>query len=100
MIARIWHGRTKKEHADKYWKFLTNNAEDDCRKTKGNCGVSVYRRIAGDYADFMFISLWESKEAIHNYAGEDIEKAHYFPEDLKYVINPPAQVEHYEIFSV
>ena len=100
MIARIWRGRTKKENADVYWKFLTQNAEDDCRHTKGNHGVSVYKRIIGDYAEFLFISFWESLEAVKNYAGDDIDKAHYFPEDLKYVIDPPTHVEHYEVFSV
>lgn len=100
MIARIWRGLTKKENADVYWKFLTHNAEDDCRHTKGNHGVSVFRKITGDYAEFLFISFWESLEAVKTYAGDDIDKAHYFPEDLKYVIDPPTHVEHYEVFSV
>ena len=100
MIARIWRGRTKKENAEEYWKFLTWNAEDDCRKVPGNCGVSVYKRIGSDFAEFLFISFWESMEAVKNYAGKDIDKAHYFPEDLKNVIDPPETVEHYEVFSV
>jgi heme-degrading monooxygenase HmoA len=99
MIARLWRGRTKKESADVYWQFLTQNAEQDCRKTKGNRGVSVYRKIDRDFADFMFISFWESMDAVQNYAGKDIERAHYFPEDLKYVIDPPTHVEHFEVFS-
>ena len=100
MIARIWKGRTKPEHADEYWSFLTNNAEEDCRKTEGNRGVSVYRKVTPDYAEFLFVSLWDSLESVHNYAGDDIDKAHYFPEDLKYVMNPPSTVDHYEVFSV
>jgi heme-degrading monooxygenase HmoA len=100
MIARIWRGRTKKEDADVYWKFLTQNAEEDCRITKGNRGVSVCKRIVGDYAEFLFISYWESVEAVKTYAGDDIDKAHYFPEDLKYVIDPAKSVDHYEVFSV
>jgi hypothetical protein len=39
-------------------------------------------------------------EAVRIYAGDEIDKAHYFPEDLQYVIDPPAYVEHYEVFSV
>ena len=100
MIARIWRGRTKKEDADVYWNFLTQNAEEDCRKTEGNRGVSVCRKIHGDFADFLFISFWQSMEVIQNYAGPDIERSHYFPEDLKYVLDPPSQVEHFEVFSV
>lgn len=100
MIARIWRGQTKKEDADVYWKFLTQNAEEDCRKTEGNRGVSVYRRLQGDFAEFLFVSFWESMEAVRNYAGEDIDRAHYFPEDLRYVIDPPSLVEHYEVFSI
>jgi heme-degrading monooxygenase HmoA len=100
MIARIWRGRTRPEHANEYWKFLTGNAEDDCRRTTGNCGVHVYRKVTADYAEFLFVSFWESLEAVRNYAGDDIDKAHYFPEDLRYVIDPPATVDHYQVFSV
>ena len=100
MIARVWRGRTKKQDADEYWKFLTRNAEEDCRKTEGNCGVSVYRRTLSDSVEFMFVSFWESMEVVRNYAGADIDRAHYFPEDLKYVIDPPSHVEHFEVFSV
>lgn len=100
MIARVWRGRARKENAGEYWKFLTQNAEEDCRKTVGNQGVSVYRRVTSDAAEFMFISFWESIDAVKNYAGEDIDQAHYFPEDLKYVIDPPSTVEHFEVFTI
>jgi heme-degrading monooxygenase HmoA len=100
MIARVWKGRTRKEHADVYWNFLTTNAEEDCRVTKGNCGVSVYRKVTSDFVDFMFISFWESMDVIQNYAGDDIDRAHYFPEDLKYVIDPPSHVEHFEVIEI
>lgn len=100
MIARVWRGHTKKQDADEYWKFLTRNAEEDCRKTEGNSGVSVYRRTLSDSVEFMFVSFWESLEVVRNYAGADIDRAHYFSEDLKYVIDPPSHVEHFEVFSV
>ena len=100
MIARVWRGRTKKENADQYWKFLTQNAEEDCLRTKGNFGVSVYKRITADDTEFMFISFWESMDAVRNYAGADVDLAHYFPEDLKYVIDPSSQVEHFEVVSM
>jgi hypothetical protein len=58
------------------------------------------RKIGSDLAVFLFISFWESMDAVKNYAGNDIDGAHYFPEDLKYVIDPPKKVEHYEVFTV
>ena len=31
------------------------------------------------------------------YAGTDIEQAHYYPYDLECLIDPPRNVEHYEV---
>jgi hypothetical protein len=35
------------------------------------------RKIGSDLAVFLFISFWESMHAVKNYAGNDIDGAHY-----------------------
>lgn len=43
------------------------------------------------------ISLWESMDAIRAFAGERPEKAVYFPEDERYLLELEPEVRHYEI---
>jgi heme-degrading monooxygenase HmoA len=97
MIARTWHGVTPAEKADEYAAFLNRSGVVDYKATEGNRGVYVLRRIEGDKAHFLLLSLWDSKEAIARFAGDDIEKAHYYPEDKNFLLELEPTVHHYEV---
>ena len=60
MIARIWHGVTLAEKADEYYQFLQQSGIADYQTVAGNRGVQVLRRIEGDKAHFLLITLWDS----------------------------------------
>src|SRR5262245_23564710 len=98
MIARIWHGTTKREKADEYEAFLRRVAIPDYRSTKGNLSAYVLRRDADDKAHFLTLSFWESVEAIKRFAGESHEQAHYYPEDKNFLLEFEPTVQHYEAF--
>ena len=98
MIARIWHGKTKATDADRYRDFLIDRAIPDYESTEGNQGVHILRRVHGDEADFLTITFWESTEAIERFAGEDIEKAKYYPEDKGFLLEFEPTVVHYEAY--
>ena len=97
MIARTWHGVTPAARADAYDAYLTRTGVRDCRATPGNLGVYVLRRIEGEQAHFLFISLWESYDAIRAFAGRDYQRAVYYPEDREYLLELEPQVTHYEV---
>ena len=97
MIARIWKGRTRKSQSDRYMEYMQTTGVPDLRATDGNRGVYVLRRIDGDEAEFTFISLWESIEAIRRFAGEEIERAVYYPEDRDYLLALDPKVTHHEV---
>jgi heme-degrading monooxygenase HmoA len=99
LIARIWHGSTQAARADEYLAYLERTGASECRATPGNRGVYVLRRIKQDRAEFTFISLWESVEAIRRFAGEDYEKAHYYPEDRDFLLELEPFVEHYDVLD-
>lgn len=99
LIARIWHGSTKPGDADVYSAYLARTGATDCRATPGNRGVLVLRRVSKDRAEFTFISLWESLDAIRSFAGEDYEKARYYPEDRKFLIELEPYVEHFDVLA-
>jgi len=83
--------------ADQYFDFLKATGIKDYQKTKGNQGVLVLRRIREAHAEFFLLSLWESWDAIREFAGNDVEKAFYYPEDPEYLLTMEPEVEHYEV---
>ena len=97
MIARTWHGATEASKSDEYLEYLNRTGVPDLRATEGNQGVYVMRRIEGEQAHFLLISLWESIDAIKKFAGEDVEKARYYPEDPAFLLEMELCVTHYEI---
>jgi heme-degrading monooxygenase HmoA len=99
MIARIWHGVVAGEHADAYYAFLQRSGIPDYRKTPGNLGVQVLRRIEGDRAHFLLTSFWESLEAIRAFAGDEVERAYYYPEDQNYLLEFEPFVTHHEVLE-
>ena len=59
----------------------------------------MFRRIENDHAVFLLLSLWDSYEAIKKFAGPDYEKAVYYPEDNKFLLELEPNVTHYEILT-
>ena len=97
MIARIWKGETPESKAEQYFDFLKATGIKDYQETIGNQGVLVLRRKHEGIAEFFLLSLWESWDAIRAFAGDDVEKAFYYPEDPEYLLSMDPKVEHYEV---
>lgn len=97
MIARTWHGVTAAAKADAYLDYLNETGVPDLRATQGNRGVYVLRRLEGDQAHFLLISLWESRQAVKKFAGADIEIARYYPKDQEFLLELEPMVTHYEV---
>ena len=97
MIARIWHGITHQSKADDYVEYLNKTGVIDYQATKGNRGVHVLRRMEGEQAHFLILTFWDSVDAIKQFAGEDYEKARYYPEDHDYLLQFEEKVDHYEV---
>lgn len=99
MIARTWHGAVPAEKAHAYHEFLLRTGVPDYRSTQGNLGVFVLRRIDGDTAHFLLLTLWDSFESIRSFAGDDVERARYYPEDGQFLIEMEPNVTHYEVLA-
>jgi len=97
MIARQWIGETLESDADSYFKYLEETGVREVRATKGNQGVWLLRRVHDGRAEFIFISLWDSLESVKTFAGPEYEKAVYYPEDEKFLLNLNPHVTHYEV---
>jgi len=99
MIARVWHGEVPAERADEYHQYLLHTGVPDLQATPGNHGVYVMRRFADEHARFTMISLWDSLESIRAFAGEDEEKARYYPKDSDFLIELEPKVRHYDVLT-
>ena len=97
MIARSWAGATRAEDGDAYLEYLHRTGFAEYRATPGNRGVLALRRVVGDRAEFLLLTLWESEEAIRRFAGDDIARAVFYPEDERYLVAREERVRHYEV---
>jgi len=100
MITRIWHGRTSIKDADKYLGFLLNAGTKEYRETPGNLSVKVWQQMDRNCCHFCTVTEWESIDAIKAFAGEDYEKAVYYPEDDGILLEFEEKVNHYETYDV
>jgi heme-degrading monooxygenase HmoA len=99
VITRVWHGRTKAEHADEYLQYVIDSGVSDYKTVEGNLSVEIWRRIDGDVCHFWTVTKWDSYDSIRKFAGDDAEKAKYYPEDSKYLLEFEPTVTHCETFE-
>ena len=97
MIARTWHGVTDASKVNEYLDYLNETGVPEYKQTEGNRGVLVLRRVEEDRAHFLLLTLWESEAAIKRFAGSEIEKAKYYPEDEEFLLELEPTVTHYEV---
>jgi len=99
VITRIWHGRTRAEHADEYLQLIIETGVADYKSVPGNLSVEIWREIEGDVCHFWTVTKWDSIDSIKQFAGDDHEKAKYYPEDEKYLLEFEPTVRHCETFE-
>ncbi|HEX5764613.1 MAG TPA: hypothetical protein VFY27_03545, partial [Woeseiaceae bacterium] len=85
MIMREWRGRLPHDKVDEYLQYLRVTGLNEYANTPGHHGTWVLldRHLDGKpgIAEYTLLTLWESRDAIRAFAGDDIEKAKYYPED-------------------
>jgi heme-degrading monooxygenase HmoA len=97
MIGRIWRGVVRAEDATAYAAYVQQTGIESYKATPGNRGAWLLQRVEGDRAEIVTVSFWESREAIEGFAGRDIERAVFYPEDDKFLVERDLTVRHYEI---
>ncbi len=97
MIARVWSGRTRAEDAEVYLRYVERTGVKDQLRAPGNRGTWLLQRRHGDEVELQVLSLWESEAAIEAFAGVETDKAVYYPEDERFLLEMSPGVTHYEI---
>jgi heme-degrading monooxygenase HmoA len=99
MIARVWHGSTKPEHADAYEAMLKPELLPGISKSKGYRGSYLLRRDVGAEVEFITIIFWDSMDALRAVTGPDYEASIIPEERRKYLSKHDATAKHYEVTS-
>ena len=93
----MWHGRVPAIKAQAYREFLNERAIPDYRSVPGNVSVHILERNEDDITHFITMTFWENMSVIRGFAGEDVERAKYYPEDKDFLIEFEPTVVHYEV---
>ncbi len=96
-IARIWHGATPAGMTDEYVNLAKSNCVANCTATPGNLGVTFFHETEGEVTRHTFISYWKDMEAVKRFAGEDFQRARFFPGEERFLVESDEVVEHREM---
>ncbi len=99
MIARVWHGWTAPGKADQYEALLKEEIfvgiQD--RHIPGFKSIQLLRRDVGEEVEFATIMLFDSLDAVREFAGEDYELA-VVPEKARAILSHfDDRSQHYEV---
>jgi len=97
MIVRMWHGRVPTTKARAYAEFLNKRAIPDYQSVPGNISVHILERNEGDITHFITMTFWENMSVIRGFAGENVERAKYYPEDNEFLLEFEPTVTHFEV---
>jgi heme-degrading monooxygenase HmoA len=97
VIVRIWRGQTTIENADAYFRHVTEAVFPALAGIHGHRGAYLLRRETDRGIEFLAVTLWESVEAIREFAGKDVETAVVEPRARAVLAEFDSFVRHYDV---
>lgn len=93
----MWRGATRRADAAAYAGYVAETGMVAYRATPGNRGAYLLQREVGELTEIVTLSFWDSLDAIKGFAGEDIERAVFYPEDDRYLVERDLRVTHFRV---
>ncbi len=97
VIVREWRGRVQLDRLEDYLAYVERTGLRDSADTPGHLGSLLMTERGTDTATVVVLSLWDSYGAIQRFAGDDIARARYYPEDVQYLLAMPERLNHYNL---
>ena len=98
MIARMWRGWVRTEDRAAYLDYVEATGMAEYRRTPGNRGAHMLARDLDDgRTEIVTLSFWNSLDDVHGFAGEDISRAVFYPEDDRYLVDREVTVTHFDV---
>ena len=100
VVMRRWHSRIRTGDRAAYAAYINATGGADYAATPGNLGFQMLMRDLGDGStEVTTLSWWQSPAAITAFAGADISRARYYPEDDRFLLEKPDTVDHYDVVA-
>lgn len=96
MISRLWRGWTTFDNADAYEELLRTRILPGIHRVDGYKGAYLLRRDVEGGVEFATLTLWESMDAVREFAGEHYEVAVVPPEARELLSKFDQTSKHYE----
>jgi heme-degrading monooxygenase HmoA len=100
MIMRTWRGAVRPEDAARYLEHQDSTGIREYRETPGNLGALVLRRPRGGLIEVTTVSFWASMDAVEAFAGDDPERAKFYPGDDELLAEKDLHADHFEVVGV
>lgn len=97
MIARLWRGATHERDAERYVEYQERTGLAEYRAIPGNRAALVLRRVIDGRAEFLFVTIWDSEDAVRRFAGAEPGRAVFYPEDDEFLIERDDHVTHFDV---
>jgi heme-degrading monooxygenase HmoA len=98
VIARMWRGWVRAEDREVYAAYVEETGMAHYRRTPGNRGAHLLTRDLDDgRSEIVTVSFWDSRDVISGFAGDDISRAVFYPEDDRYLVDRETTVTHFEV---
>ena len=97
MISRNWRGLVRSEEPDNYIRHLQQATFPQLARIDGFVSASILRRETAQGVEFLIVTIWESMDAIRQFAGEPVNVAVVPPVAQAMMIEYDREVAHYEI---
>ncbi|HEX3912685.1 MAG TPA: hypothetical protein VHW71_04190 [Steroidobacteraceae bacterium] len=96
-IMREWRAEIRRELKDEYVSYVTATGIAAYRQTPGNLGALIATRdIDEGRVEIVTLSWWKDEASIEAFAGSEIGRARYYPEDDRFLLTRPDTVQHYD----
>lgn len=100
VVLRRWRGVIRTADRARYTAYIAGTGGQDYRATPGNLGYQMTMRDLQDgRTEVVTLSWWRSMASIEAFAGVDVARARYYPEDDDFLLERPDEVEHHQIVA-
>ena len=99
MIARIWHGWTKRADANAYEEILRDEIFRSIagRNIKGYRGAELFINESADEVEFVTLLRFDSMDAVKEFAGADEGKPVIYPKAEALLTRMDERSRHYRV---
>lgn len=97
-VVRTWRGVVRSRDLEKYAEYVRDTGISGYRATTGNLGAWILTRsLDEERSEIVTVSVWTSLDAVRGFAGDNIGRAVFYPEDDRYLIERDHTVSHYSL---